>query len=104
RIAVTPRTPTRPTHLPYATFFRSAGGPSKGRRRSAMRSCGGSERSEAFDPPGEADRGNRLGAAEPRQHAVIAAARDQFGRAAAARVMQAEHEAGIVVEPAAVSG
>ena len=52
-----------------------------------------------LDRGGKSDRRDRLARAEPRQQAVVAAAGDE--RTLGARVMQLEHEAGVVIEAAA---
>src|SRR6185312_16885966 len=76
-----------------------AGGPWPGRRGRAARSCGASIDGEAFDPHREADGGDRLSAAQPRQQVVVAAAGDQR-IAGARRIGEFEHEAGVIVEAA----
>ena len=65
----------------------------------ALRNAG-----EPLDPDREADRRDRLARAEPRQQAVVAAAGDQLPGGARTRIVQLEHEAGVVVEAAAERG
>src|SRR4051794_17574184 len=59
---------------------------------------------EPFDPNRETDRGDRAGAAEPREQTIVAPAGNQLAGRLRARVIKFEHEAGVVVEAAAERG
>ena len=59
---------------------------------------------EPLDPHREADRRDRRGGAEPRQQSVIAPAGDELAVDAHLPIVQLEHEAGVVIEPAPERG
>ena len=59
---------------------------------------------DALDPDRKADRGDRRLGAEPGEQFVVAAAGDQRPVRRGRRIVQLEHEAGVVVEAAAIGG
>ena len=71
------------------------------RRRSCARSRNAASRSIQTAKP---TAGIALGAAEPREQPVIAPAGDELAGGRRAGIVQLEHEAGVVVEPAAEGG
>src|SRR5262249_28053891 len=81
-----------------------AAGPWPAPRGRGARSCGASERGETVDPHREAYRRHRLRGAEPGEQSVVAPAGDQLAAHLAARVVQLEHHAGVVIESAPEAG